>query len=469
MASNNGVPAFLAEHGLTQYMQAGKDQGAKVLMRPCYPLKVNLYGFFLLHGPAYQSEKAVKMVAGERVPIASADIVREIHAAATAYYKSAGIVDSPSPSPQNPRQTVFDTLKPSRQNLRRALAELEEDGSIERRRAPDGKPLRELSETEAKKLSGNKIEYYFWVCPRKPSEESVRRNYEQRIAESKAPEVVTDGLPSMSHEIAHIFSVFKAFGLKEIPGFDPASLEDENCLKKASQTIETAHSIIVDGFAHLSDEELDRSIRGYIAFLGLQSSPGFRPQDLADPRRYTVVKTAYLAACASFTKTIKDVHPEAFEQSPAVPAAENPEKEPSPIDLSIQSNAMVEPGSDNLAKLRAGLVSRGFSTLDDDSIRKIVDALGDTPLERFWITLDDRLRRGRISFKFVLEKASAARSNYVAALESMQQTERQQAEQQTRRRAEQIEMAQKIMAEQNKPGMTELELQWAKEILSEAS
>src|ERR1700690_3880910 len=73
---------FLGSAGIQDgdWLKASKPE-IRQLLWPNNPIKTQLYGFFLLHSPGFQSEKALTRSKGVNVPITSADIVAELHRA----------------------------------------------------------------------------------------------------------------------------------------------------------------------------------------------------------------------------------------------------------------------------------------------------------------------------------------------------------------------------------------------------
>jgi hypothetical protein len=138
-------------------------------MRPNFALKTRVWCCGRLHSESFQGECAKTMFRGKTIPLSPFHIAKELHDEALLFYAQAGkkLTDE-----QKAR------LKVGRQNIRRALVELEEEGVAERR-TEDGTPLRDLSPKQLKRLQTGKIRLYFFIRPRpaKNVPEVVKNDY----------------------------------------------------------------------------------------------------------------------------------------------------------------------------------------------------------------------------------------------------------------------------------------------------
>ena len=100
-----------------EWQQISKAQ-LRSKQRPCYPLKTRVWSTLILHSAGYQSEIAVQMKNGERIPVTAADIASELQRVAAKYYHEAAI-----------REQLTDT---TREKVRRCLVDLESDGLCQR-------------------------------------------------------------------------------------------------------------------------------------------------------------------------------------------------------------------------------------------------------------------------------------------------------------------------------------------------
>jgi hypothetical protein len=124
------VPKFLEKLGVKpgEWMSTSKLT-IRVLLRPCWPLKVRIFALLLLQTHGYESDVAVIMRREEQskvvVPLTPQGVASELFKAAIAAYKDSGIAIADEQRAQ---------LKISKQDMRRALAEMEEDGILVRAR-----------------------------------------------------------------------------------------------------------------------------------------------------------------------------------------------------------------------------------------------------------------------------------------------------------------------------------------------
>ena len=393
-------PSWLDSYGIApgDWMTVVKSSSFKQFMGPDHPLKTNIDACLILHTQGFQGSELAITTAEDKGtrPITSSDIGREIWAVHRARYIDDGVLqtlqskhEAAGLSKTAARKAASQDLekaKPTRQNLRRGMAELEDTGRIERRRAKDDKPLREIAleaPEEARKLSGDKIHYYRWIVARPPGPGLMRRIYEEKVAENQASKVVSERLPFPPELVKDIRNAANLFRMEDSP------------------------------FFHLSAETPQESIQDI-------------EQSIGDAR-------------VTFRDSLQKKHPEAFvTEAPETEAAlslnlrmKNEAEIPPPIRyesevvppaLPVVANlgaAVAEPGP--LPALRAGLVQRGFTTIDATGIQAILSELGDAPLERYWVTLDDRLTRGnKFGFQVLKEIAKTARENYAAGQEQFE-------------------------------------------------
>ena len=157
---NQARPAsigWMAQFGIREgeWFHASKP-ALKVGMRPTFELKTRVWCCGRLHAESYQGELAMGMFRGRKIPLSPAGIAKELHDAALSFYAEAG---------KELTVEAKKTLKVSRQNVRRALAELEEEGVAERRTV-EGILLRDLSQEQLKRLPIGGIRLYFFLRPR---------------------------------------------------------------------------------------------------------------------------------------------------------------------------------------------------------------------------------------------------------------------------------------------------------------
>ena len=159
-------------------------------MRPCFPLKTRIWAYLILHTAGYQGEHAQTMKGGHKTAVQPPDIADELQKAAARYYRKAGVMlDKPA----------FDQLRPGPTDMRRALAQMEEDGICERRYK--GTTLRSMPVKERQSRLNGKIDLYVWLRPKEANPENVKQEYQEsanlQLSQSSLPEI------SMSQIIKH--------------------------------------------------------------------------------------------------------------------------------------------------------------------------------------------------------------------------------------------------------------------------
>ena len=161
---------WMAELGLKEgeWFHASKP-ALRAGMRPTFELKARVWCCGRLHAESYHGELAMGMFRDKKIPLSPAGIAQELHQVALTFYAEAG---------KELTDEEKKTLKVSRQNVRRTLAELEQEGVAERRTA-DGLLLRDLNQEQLKRLPIGKIRLYFFARPR-PAQcvpDVVKRDY----------------------------------------------------------------------------------------------------------------------------------------------------------------------------------------------------------------------------------------------------------------------------------------------------
>ena len=114
---------------------------------------------------------------GKRRPLLPGDISAELRQAAVEYYAAAGVPPAEFDTPLGATgKTIRDKLRPSKQDTRRAMAALEEDGVVERR-TPNGTPLRDLPEKERQ---STQVRLHFFLVPHPAHATRVRAEFQTR-------------------------------------------------------------------------------------------------------------------------------------------------------------------------------------------------------------------------------------------------------------------------------------------------
>ena len=181
-------------------------------MRPNHQLKVRVYAAGLLHSAGFQDEKSWKQIkiSGElkTVPYTSRDIARDLDDAMERYFKESGV---------RLTKEEFKAARVERQNVRRALAWLEESGLAERR-LKDGTPIRTLPLETRRDLNHGDIHLYFFCKPNAASERQARRVWQLLKVGSQGSQNVDtcDRLKSISYAFPVLKKPIFAYLLKRL-------------------------------------------------------------------------------------------------------------------------------------------------------------------------------------------------------------------------------------------------------------
>lgn len=189
------IPPFLAKLGIKpgEWMYASKP-GIRAFLRPSWPLKARIWACLVLQSFGYETDLATVMKRGDYAgakpktePLKPGGIATMLNKATAEYCRDTGAM-------------FEDDTKVTRQDMRRALADMEDEGLIMRVRAncPPSMlkgltlnevlekrmvaSLEELSETQRKKVS-NSVCIYLHARPR-PQKHSVGKNAYRNDAKS---------------------------------------------------------------------------------------------------------------------------------------------------------------------------------------------------------------------------------------------------------------------------------------------
>ena len=171
----------------------------KSRQRPGNPLKVQVWATGILHTAGYQGEEAVTLRNSKKIRLTPADIIRELHAVAKAFYIDGGIALS---------DEEIASLKETKETIRRALSELEDDG-IALRTDTKGRKLADLKPEELKKLSGKTV-MYFWLKPRNPISRTVAEEWAKHQRLTREQNGNAEVANNLLHEVPinHILKIF---------------------------------------------------------------------------------------------------------------------------------------------------------------------------------------------------------------------------------------------------------------------
>lgn len=177
----------------------------KAGMTPRFDLKTNVWCCGILGSHGYRGELAVTMFRGKEAPLTPALMALQIQQVAVAYYCEAGLELS---------EDEKKALRPKRQEMRRVIVALEEEGVAERQVREDvnikehfiraGTLVRNLPPEISKRLHSAKVGLYFFVIPRTP-----------RTRPNKPREVVKNAYFSFANcsaqESAQVFRIFENY------------------------------------------------------------------------------------------------------------------------------------------------------------------------------------------------------------------------------------------------------------------
>lgn len=182
------VPAWMLDLGVKpkEWLNMTKAQ-LRSQQRPDKPLKVQVWATGMLHTSGYNTQEATTLRNGKKVPLTPGDIATELFTMAKQYYQVAGVKAS---------EKEFAALKESKEDLRQALKDLEDDG-VAMRTDAKGTPLRELSADQLRRLPSGRTRMLFWAIPRQPDPIDVASEWQQRLP-PEPPESAPDDpdLPS---------------------------------------------------------------------------------------------------------------------------------------------------------------------------------------------------------------------------------------------------------------------------------
>ena len=193
----------------------------RIQQQPGKLLKTQVWATGILHTHGYQGEVAQTMRSGKKVFLAPGDIIKELHAVAIKYFKDGGIQAT---------DEELARLRESKETIRRALADLENDG-VALRTDAKGTPLSKLTPAELKRLPTGKTRLYFWLRPKNATEATVEQEWKM-ANRTILPEVDKNRLPTPS-----IYKILNIFNFEK-PG--KAQLKDEHFQQRVFRAYESA-------------------------------------------------------------------------------------------------------------------------------------------------------------------------------------------------------------------------------------
>lgn len=181
----HGVPEFLFKAGIRKgewQFITKSELASQARPGPGRTLRSQLWAVGMLHSTGSRSELAVVWYKSnpkdakekwKSRAMTPGDMGRYLVNAAVEHYRAAGVTNDELPLL---RQHLAEQY--SKEHIRRELAQLESDGLVERRRKNDGRPLRELSPDQLRRLPSGQVETYFWLKPKPADPESVAREWQ---------------------------------------------------------------------------------------------------------------------------------------------------------------------------------------------------------------------------------------------------------------------------------------------------
>ena len=213
---------WMGKFGIEEGEYVGTTKAAlRIQQQPGKLLKTQVWATGILHTHGYQGEVAQTMRTGKKVFLAPGDIIKELHAVAIKYFKDGGIQAT---------DEELARLRESKETIRRALADLENDG-VALRTDAKGTPLSKLTPAELKRLPTGKTRLYFWLRPKNATEATVEQEWKM-ANRTILPEVDKNRLPTPS-----IYKILNIFNFEK-PG--KAQLKDEQFQQRVFRAYESA-------------------------------------------------------------------------------------------------------------------------------------------------------------------------------------------------------------------------------------
>jgi hypothetical protein len=380
--SGEAVPAWMAELGIKpgEWLRMSKAQ-LRVLQRPSEDLHIQVWATGMLHSPGYNGQEAVILRNGKKVPLASGDIIRELHGVAKQYYAKAGLKLT---------DVEIGRLKEEKEHIRRAMVLLESYG-VAMRTDGKGTPLQNLSMDQLRRLPSGRTRMFFWLKPKDADAEVVRCEWRRRQApnppptpEPNNPEVATGWLPPPP--------IWKILNVLKVDKPEKAQLTNPEYQKAVEVGWQAARKVFLEVVTGRLPQ-VGAEVPPQVAAAGgaLES----KAESNEDERR------------AGGHSRSNGYTPKPEEPAPARPP-----------DLLVQ-----------------GLTKRKLLP-DGDLLDRVRYVIGEMPVKEFFEVLDDRLHRGRITTGLLMDMAKKAAKQWEATeatrvevpLESNEEKDRRQAE-----------------------------------------
>jgi hypothetical protein len=244
MTAPNGnsefVPPWMADLGLKAgpdgWLNASKAQ-LRAMQRPDKDLKVRVWATGILHAPGYNGQEAliVRSKNGQKESLRPGDIIWELFQIAKKYYAGAGIKAT---------DAEWAKLKESKERLREAMSELEDEGVAQRTDAK-GTPFDQLSIEQRQRLPSGRTRMFFWLFPRNAKPENVLLEWEQfqkrqttSSHEAEKPEVTPTALP-----VPPIWQILKVFQIEKP---DKAQISNPDYQKRVERARVAAREVFLE-------------------------------------------------------------------------------------------------------------------------------------------------------------------------------------------------------------------------------
>jgi len=395
--------------------------------RPYQPFKLRVESILRMASEGQDSELCVRprresdgADAPARVPLSSADILNKDQINRVSYYRAGHV------------KGRLDNLRETFAHLRRALVELEEEGVCQRERRSDQKPLRELPEDERRALKAGDIQIRRWKTIRQPAEHIVRRQYEDEVTLAQSARVAKSDYSNSAFtrgDARRIMYTAKGLGV-----------DSDEFFQITPETAPEQVAFILQCLNSERDTLLTKKAE-YVANVSIHAQPVLPAESFAS------------------ASPSEDGEAKANPRKEDAPS-EQPEQEailqhklaPGPLQTTEWENrarpTQSEPAATATAPdpLRAGLVARKFLFDDIEPIRAELDG---TPLDWFWVSLDNRKANGRTcGFGVVKKWATATRENYRANMAELEQQRAQNERLARERRESSLQLARDILSRQ---------------------
>lgn len=246
-----GVSEWLAEHGIKNGEWCILTiQQLKTRQRPDQPLKTRAWATGMLHANKYKSQLATTMSNGKKRPLTPADIIRELWEVSLDFYgynydrKKNAITPREDAIPATPEELA--SLMETKESIRRALAELEEDG-VSLRTDLKGKPLKDLTPEQLRRLPKGTTHMYFWFKPKRATDKTIEQQWREHIAAQHS----LNG--KVGKKLGPVFSIRQILNIFHVGKFTKSQLSDPVFTATVNRAWERANAAFQQEFNVVSE------------------------------------------------------------------------------------------------------------------------------------------------------------------------------------------------------------------------